>query len=164
MTYQANPIVGFTQKQINNFYSHIKFNKETECWDWQADKDKDGYGMFGLKFGRRAHRISLLIHGIKLIDGLQVDHLCKNKSCVNPEHLEQVTNLENIKRADYQVTMHNAGKTHCKRRHPLSGYNLIIKKGNKRNCRICRNLMENIRRRNNRIKNLALDLLVVEVM
>ena len=78
--------------------------------------------------------------------------------------MEQVTNYENIQRADYQVTMHNANKTHCKRGHILQGYNLIIKKGNKRNCRICRNFMEKIRRRNNIIKNLAIDLLVMEVM
>ena len=161
MTHQANPIVGFSERYKKNFYSKIEVNDETGCWEWQADKDKDGYGMFGLKFGRRAHRISLLIHGIKLIDGLQIDHLCKNKSCVNPEHLEQVTNLENIKRADYQVTMHNASKTHCKRGHLLQGYNLIIKKGNKRNCRTCRNLMERIRRS---INPKVTDLLQVQVM
>lgn len=109
-----------------------------ECLLWTGTKDKNGYGRFSLGWllgPFRAHRLAyeMLIGPIPL--SLVLDHLCRNPSCVNPHHLEPVTNRENIRRGDGWAGL-NARKTHCKRGHPLSGENLYeTPKG--RHCKSC---------------------------
>jgi len=83
-----------------------------------------------------AHRAvyQLLVGPIPL--GLQIDHLCRNRVCVNPAHLEAVTQRENIRRSD--PGKHHRNKTHCPHRHPYSGRNLIVRKRTgARRCREC---------------------------
>jgi hypothetical protein len=83
----------------------------------------------------RAHRVSyVLAHG-SIPDGLQLDHLCRNKLCVNPTHLEAVTARENTLRG-VSVAAVNAKKTHCPRGHELSGSNLLAYR-KVRSCRAC---------------------------
>ncbi len=83
-----------------------RFNKfvspqPTGCWHWTGAKTDKGYGRFYLNGNKHAHRISyeLLIGPIP--NGLVIDHLCRNPSCVNPAHLEPVTHVENVKRGDH---------------------------------------------------------------
>lgn len=109
------------------------------CWEWTSHINKWGYGEFyyagGIKF---AHRVSYELHHGPIPSGFQVDHLCRNRSCVNPAHLEAVTQAENILRGT-SPTAENARKTHCIRGHELSGYNLYIRKDRpgRRQCREC---------------------------
>ncbi len=86
-----------TEKQIREFYNRVI--KTDSCWIWNGTKSSDGYGKLG-RNGKtiRAHRYSYMINGRELIDGLVLDHLCKNTLCVNPSHLEQVTVGENQRR------------------------------------------------------------------
>ena len=70
---------------------------------------------------------------------MQLDHLCRNRKCVNPEHLEQVTHLENQIRGIGFIAK-NIRKTHCDRGHPLNGNNLRMYK-TRRVCRECKNLI-----------------------
>lgn len=68
------------------------------CWNWVGGQSSDGYGVWSLRGAvtRRAHRIMYERHKGPIPQGLQLDHLCRNRLCVNPDHLEPVTNRENI--------------------------------------------------------------------
>jgi hypothetical protein len=74
---------------------------ESGCWLWIGALDKEGYGVFGINGKqKRAHRVSYEAHIGKIPDGLCLDHKCRVRCCVNPSHLEAVTNKENIRRGD----------------------------------------------------------------
>ena len=72
-----------------------------------------------------AHRVAYEIIKGKIPDGLDLDHLCRNKVCVNPDHLEAVTRRENLMRGN-TIIAKEVKQTHCKRGHPLSGNNLYF--------------------------------------
>ena len=76
----------------------------TGCWEWTGGVDRYGYGKVQINLGPRprytgAHRASWIAHRGPLLDNLQLDHLCRNRKCVNPFHLEPVTTQENTRRA-----------------------------------------------------------------
>jgi hypothetical protein len=113
-----------------------KVDSTGECWTWTSVQRR-GYGRFWLN-GRyeEAHRIAFgLINGA-IPEGLTLDHLCRNRSCVNPAHLEPVTMRENLMRGASPSAV-NAQKTHCLRGHPFDGSNLIIRKRRDRDCVQC---------------------------
>ncbi len=138
-----------SEKDLQRFYSKIKINEKTGCWEWQASLDKNGYGIFEFKYKRwKAHRFSLFSHGIKLIEGFEVDHLCRNSKCVNPEHLEQVIHQQNVLRG-ISFPAVNFQKTHCKNGHEFNEKNTYIHPTNgERHCRICIKMSQRKRRSN----------------
>ena len=101
------------------------------CWNWSAHRDKDGYGVWRHpgrhELGRRAHRISYSVLVEEIPKGLQIDHRCRNRACVNPGHLEPVTHRVNVDRGENYVAA-NRAKTHCPQGHELAGDNLVLKK------------------------------------
>jgi hypothetical protein len=117
-----------------------KFTVGDDCWEWTAGRDKNGYGQFRSDDGvtTKAHRLlwELLVGSIP--EGLELDHLCRNPSCVNPAHLEPVTHAENVARG--QAGAHHARKTHCPRGHEYSETNTYVRPDrlNRRECIICR--------------------------
>lgn len=78
----------------------MKVNKTSTCWLWTAATQQKGYGIFGVGTGRTtpAHRYSYELHVGPIPEGMQIDHLCRVRSCVNPAHLEVVTPLQNVRR------------------------------------------------------------------
>lgn len=106
------------------------------CWLWTGYKQKSGYGQFTIN-GKsyKAHRLvySLLVGEIP--KGKQLDHLCRVRNCVNPEHLEPVTQAENIRRGESPWAV-NGRKTHCYKGHEFTEDNIYIK-GGYRLCKIC---------------------------
>lgn len=111
-----------------------KVDKTDTCWIWTASTDPGGYGCFQVD-GRsvKAHRWAFEILVGPIPFGLHIDHLCRVRSCVNPDHLEPVTVAENVNRGlrgKPQVTQ-------CPQGHPYAGDNLYEYAG-RRYCRRCK--------------------------
>lgn len=109
------------------------------CWKWDAGKQSSGYGVFWVAGDPvLAHRWAYEASVGTIPEGLCIDHLCRNRACVRPSHLEPVTMRENILRGK-GATAINARKTHCPQDHPYSGENLWFKKSKgRRDQRACR--------------------------
>jgi len=129
-------------KQWERFASKIKINNS--CWEWLGRLDRDGYGQFDTG-GKpvKAHRwIYEFYYGS--IDKRTIDHLCRNRKCVNPFHLELVELKINLLRGNGPTAI-NARKTHCKRGHEFTTQNTYIDKKHGRSCRICLRLKDSKR-------------------
>ena len=124
-------------------------DEETGCLVWQGAKDRRGYGHIRGSDGRTlsAHRASYQEHREQIPDGLQIDHLCRNTSCINPAHLEVVTPRENTLRSE-GCTAINSRKTHCNNGHPFDAENTYRWRGG-RYCRACNRAAQ--RRASNRL-------------
>ena len=122
------------KKTLNRFWNKVK--KTNYCWTWIACKNICGYGLFNLN-GKiiGAHRISYELVNGSIPKGLELDHLCKNPLCVNPDHLEAVTHRENLLRGETSASI-NAKKTHCIRGHEFTPENTYLNQS-KRRCKIC---------------------------
>jgi len=110
------------------------------CWLWTGWRDRDGYGRIRLcgRHGKTigVHRLSYqAVHG-EIPKGLVLDHLCRNKACVNPAHLEAVTDQTNILRG-YGLAATNAQATTCPQGHPYDLFNTYTRPNGKRKCRAC---------------------------
>ncbi len=118
-------------------------SRRWDCWEWQGALDRGGYGKLSGtdSEGKRRHIIAHRFVYEQLIgpipDGLTIDHLCLNKACVNPYHLEPVSNRENIRRAAAHGLLGGARKTHCKYGHEFSPENTRRDKHGHRSCRAC---------------------------
>lgn len=89
----------FSQSVLDRFAEKVDLSDPDECWQWTAYVDPAGYGRFGVeRKADYAHRVSFELLVGPIPDGLVIDHLCRNRACVNPDHLEPVTELQNIQR------------------------------------------------------------------
>lgn len=112
-----------------------KVEKTDSCWRWIGAKLPRGYGRFqGPNGCCYAHRYSYELVNGTIPEGLTIDHLCRNPSCVNPAHMEAVTIRENNRRAD----PYRKWKT-CLQGHPMEDGNLYFEKSGIRRCLTCRN-------------------------
>lgn len=109
---------------------------DNECFNWIGCLTVNGYGRFNLNGVMiRAHRLSYEIYKGEIPKGLEIDHLCRNRKCVNPEHLEVVTKQENILRGELGLI--NKSKTHCKYGHEFNEKNTYKRSHGARTCREC---------------------------
>lgn len=100
----------------------------TPCWIWQLYVDRNGYPWKSGVFLPRAYWEK---KNGPIPDGLEPDHLCRQRSCINPDHLEIVTHQENVRRA------HHYHPTHCPKGHEYSDENTYVDKSGTRHCRTC---------------------------
>lgn len=121
----------------SKFWDKILFT--TDCWIWTASKDSSGYGkiMFNKKIVS-AHRMAYNLFFGEIPNKLEIDHLCRNRPCVNPNHMEVVTHKENCKRGDHVTNNYNRQKIFCPKGHELCLDNLVISDKH-RKCKICHN-------------------------
>jgi hypothetical protein len=122
-----------------------KVEKTDSCWNWIGAKSKRGYGSFRIKDKTvLAHRWAYENLVGEIPEGLVIDHKCRNHSCVNPDHLEVVTQKENCQRGimGEEARKRNHAKTHCKHGHELS-----YKSDGIRYCKECHKLRERKRRK-----------------
>lgn len=119
-----------------------KVSKGDGCWEWTGALNNSGYGVFGLGKAHGgalvyAHRYSYARFVAPLTPGLSIDHLCKNRACVRPDHLEEVTPWVNTQRSGNIVWK---PKRECKRGHLFSGDNLYVDPSGRRACRECQRM------------------------
>ena len=115
-----------------------KVDKSGECWLWLGRRSNEGYGLLGFqgKSGATAHRVAYELSVSGIPKGLVIDHLCRTRHCVNPRHLEVVTQRENILRG-IGASAKNAKKTHCPKGHEYSNANTYITPSGSRSCKAC---------------------------
>lgn len=146
------PLAPVLRGEPARFWAKVDRPSEAECWNWIASKDKHGYGHFSAA-GRRivkAHRWAWEDAYGPIPPGLTLDHLCRNTSCVNPQHLEPVTHKVNSLRGTSPCAQ-NARKTHCIHGHGFTEGNTYRRPGRTaRVCRACRD--ERLRQRPARLK------------
>jgi hypothetical protein len=127
---------------LERFWRHST-RLDEPCWLWTTSLlDRHGYGKFGID-GRtlQAHRVAYEMFIGPIPDGLVIDHLCRNRACVNPAHMEPVTVAENNRRGAI------GARTQCFRGHSLEGDNVYVGPDGARRCRLCRREHDRARRR-----------------
>ncbi|WP_443035064.1 HNH endonuclease signature motif containing protein [Streptomyces sp. BE133] len=114
------------------------------CWHWKGNLNQGGYGYISIKDAERwrtvlTHRLAYTIFMGEVPSGLDLDHLCRNRRCWNPWHLEPVTRLINVRRGIAPQVVSGKwqrGRTHCPQGHPYSLENTARRNG-RRHCRAC---------------------------
>ncbi len=139
---------------IERLVSRIEI-AEGGCWEWSRGRNNHGYGRFSTA-GRKnvyAHRFAYEFYKGSIPDGLELDHLCRNPACCNPDHLEAVTHAENLRRGRHTpAAQHPGGNngygllTHCKRGHEFTEEN-TYRTPTGRSCRASQRLRQAERRR-----------------
>lgn len=130
---------------MHRFWSKVNIAGLNDCWEWQAYKNPDGYGMFRFnKIMVLSHRMAWLLTNTEIPATMVIMHKCDNPPCVNPNHLSLGTYADNIRDRDTKGRCRSGirkkEQTHCKNGHEFSLANTYIKPKNKtRDCKLCRN-------------------------
>lgn len=134
--------IGFCLTPLGRLMSHT--DRGDGCWEWTGSKDHNGYGQVKLNGYFLAHRAVYSFLRGPIPTGLTLDHLCRNTSCVNPDHLQPVTLRVNSLRGT-SFAARRARATHCEKGHAWDAANTAIQRGRYgpyRRCRTCRRISQ----------------------
>jgi hypothetical protein len=138
MRYKSIPKL--TTEQIGRFWERIDVHQPAGCWEWRGAQIKGGYGQFATfrHGGFMAHRVAYELLIGPIAQGMQLDHLCRNRLCCNPDHLQPVSAMVNTHRG-HGPAGENAKKTHCKNGHAFTPENTFYfpSQHGRRTCRTC---------------------------
>lgn len=128
----------YNPQRVLLFWTKVIVNLPDECWIWTGAKDRKGYPNFRVEKNKtgKGHRFSYVLHFGPIPLGLHVDHECNNRSCVNPFHLQLLTNKQNNERSSSPSAI-NKRKKKCKWDHDFDKENTIIRKDGSRRCKKC---------------------------
>lgn len=129
------------KRTLENLMDNAIPEPNSGCFLWLGYLTDSGYGQVTWE-GRKmnAHRVAYILSSGDQADGLEIDHLCRVRCCVNPTHLEAVPKITNIRRGEAGTAhaVRQRAKTHCPYGHPYSGENLFTRQvSGYRECRIC---------------------------
>lgn len=115
---------------VDRFWRQVEVTDE--CWLWQGGKTLHGYGQMSIDYRKTlAHRFSYELHYAAIPAGMEIDHLCRRRDCVNPAHLDVVTHAENMRRL--------VGRPTCPKGHAMTDENTLRRADTgHRLCRACR--------------------------
>ncbi|TXH51084.1 MAG: HNH endonuclease [Desulfurellales bacterium] len=142
MSEQYLTIEYLSTKDLTRLFSKIAIDPVSGCWNFTATKSIGGYGLF--YYGSRQKYVHRIVYAWLVAplppfrSGFELDHLCRNRACCNPCHLELVSRKENILRSNWPPAI-NARKTHCAKGHPYTKENIIQHKDGSKRCRTCKN-------------------------
>lgn len=133
---------GLRGSAAERFWRNVERADSEACWQWTGTKSSRGYGrMTTFKSSSTpAHHVAIWLDGRAIPAGMVVDHLCRNRMCVNPAHLRVVSPKVNSLENSAGPTAKNAAKTHCVNGHPFDEQNTIAWRGTRR-CRACQSKM-----------------------
>jgi hypothetical protein len=121
---------------VKRFWQRV-IKLENGCWEWTGKINNYGYGICQFnKKEKPAHCVAYAWKYGPIPNGLVADHTCRNRRCVNPDHVEPVTNIVNVLRGESPFAQKKR-QTHCIHGHPLTGPNLRIRPDGHRACRAC---------------------------
>ncbi len=123
---------------MTRFLAKVAASGPDDCWIWVAATNACGYGIF--RFFKQtwlAHRVAYVMFRDEIPEGLTLDHLCRVRNCVNPEHLDPVPLRENILRGE-TVAARNLSRRACPQGHPYDEVNTHYDKNGYRSCRACK--------------------------
>lgn len=126
-------------KLLAKLQANTQIDAATGCHNWTAYIAHGGYGQIctgGRGQKERAHRVAYQLAKGPIPDGLVLDHLCRNRRCCNPDHLEAVTQQTNVLRGEGPAAI-AASRTHCPQGHPYDDANSYIPTSGFRHCRAC---------------------------
>ena len=129
-SYGSKPILDLSLSPEDRFWSKVQVTPG--CWLWLGAPNEDGYGQYAFQEKNwLAHRLSYTLLVGPIPESLTLDHTCRVRHCVNPDHLDPCTTQINTKRGYW------ATRTHCERGHEFTTENTRIRGDGSRACRTC---------------------------
>ena len=137
--------MGIPKRNLSDrFWEKVEIGRANNCWPWRAHLHEFGYGLINIDgVPRRAHRVAYELEVGPVPKNHDLHHLCENRRCVNPKHLEPLSRSAHMAQTPAWI----GNKTHCSKGHEYTNQNTIWKQGKYRRCRTCWNEAEKLRRR-----------------
>lgn len=137
---------------VARFWSKVKVLKKRQCWEWLSCTSPNGYGKFSIgNYPHSAHVFAFKFFNGAIPEGMVVDHICRNRLCVNPTHLRTVSPKVNVLENSQSIPAKHIVKTHCPVGHEYNFENTRLSKNKSgsvsRHCRVCQKIRNDLRKK-----------------